>query len=466
MSVKTRFAPSPTGLLHVGNVRTALFNALLARREGGTFLLRIEDTDAERSRPEFVDALKTDLRWLGLQWQEGPEAEGENGPYLQSERTATYAEYYGRLIAEGHAYPCFCTPQELAVERKTQQAAGRAPRYGGRCARLAPEVAEERIAAGTPYTLRFHVPDDQVIGFDDQVRGPQRFAGADIGDFIIRRADGSAAFFFSNAVDDALMGVTHVLRGEDHLANTPRQLLLLETLGLRAPHYGHISLIVGADGAPLSKRLGSLSMQALREDGYLPEAIDNHLARLGHVYGRDDLMSLDELAAEFDTTRLGRAPARFDPDALSYWQGAAVAAASPERLGGWLDQALNGRVPANDRTLFIEAIRENIRFPADAARWAEQLFGEAPELSGAAREAIAAAGPAFFAIAVEELDRAPEDFRSLAKAVGVRTGTKGKGLFMPLRAALTGETGGPEMGRVFPLIGPERARRRLAAWAG
>ncbi|MGH8369745.1 MAG: glutamate--tRNA ligase, partial [Gammaproteobacteria bacterium] len=256
MTIRTRFAPSPTGHLHVGNARTALFNALFAAHMGGTLILRIEDTDAERSKREFEAGLIRDLSWLGVVWQEGPDRDGARGPYRQSERGAIYAEQVERLQTQGHAYPCFCTPAELALSRKAQLAAGKPPRYAGTCAQLGKPQIEARLAKGLKPALRFRVPAKGETVFEDMIRGHQVFANQDIGDFIIQRADGSPAFFFSNAVDDALMGVTHVLRGEDHLANTPRQLLLLAALELSAPQYAHLSLIVGEGGAPLSKREG------------------------------------------------------------------------------------------------------------------------------------------------------------------------------------------------------------------
>lgn len=464
--VKTRFAPSPTGLLHVGNVRTALFNALLAWREGGVFLLRIEDTDRERSRQAFDRALREDLRWLGLDWQEGPEAAGGNGPYHQSERGEVYAGLYQRLLAEGWAYPCFCSPQELEMARKAQRAAGQPPRYTGKCARLDPDEAHRRVAAGEPHTLRFRVPADRTIEFDDLVRGPQRFPGAEIGDFIIRRADGGAAFFFCNAVDDALMGVTHVLRGEDHITNTPRQLLVAEALGLEAPRYGHISMIVGDDGAPLSKRHGASALADLRAAGYLPLAVLNHLARLGHTYTEDALLPPEGLVAGFAVERLGRAPARYDDRQLLHWQQRAVEAADGAALWQWMGEAVQRRVPGAQREAFIEAVRPNVLFPEDAERWARVLCEDGLEVTPEAEAVIAETGPAFFQDAAAALAEGPDDFKAFADAVKARTGAKGKGLFLPLRAALTGQTGGPEMAAVFSLLGAERVRRRLEAAGG
>ncbi len=462
-NVKTRFAPSPTGYLHLGNVRTALFNALLARRWGGQFLLRIEDTDRERSRPEYVTALLGDLRWLGLEWQEGPEIGGAQGPYTQSERTAIYADYYRRLENAGQAYPCFCAPTELALSRKAQLAAGRPPRYAGTCARLSEADRRARLERGLQPTLRFQVPVGRTVEFTDRVRGLQRFASDDIGDFVIRRADGTPQFFFANAVDDALMGITHVLRGEDHLANTPRQLLLLEALGLPAPEYGHLALIVGADGGPLSKREGDLSLRELRAAGYLPEALLNYLARLGHVYARDEWLEPAELAAGFAPEHLGRAPARYDETQLLHWQSEAVRRLDPERLWDWMGTTVHQHVSPDSRDEFIAAVRPNIRFPVDAVFWAERLFGTELTPSEEGRAVIAAAGSAFFVHALAAYAQHGAAYQPLVEELKRCTGLKGKSLFMPLRAVLTGETHGPELARVIDLMAPDQVRRRLQA---
>ncbi len=462
-TVKTRFAPSPTGYLHLGNIRTALFNALLARRQGGRFVLRIEDTDRERSRPEYIAALLDDLRWLGLDWQEGVGVGGPHAPYAQSERTAVYAEYYQRLDAVGHVYPCFCTPAELALSRKAQQSAGQPPRYAGTCAHLNEVERRARWGRGLQPTLRFRVPPGRTVEFTDLVRGPQRFASDHIGDFVIRRADGGAQFFFVNAVDDSLMGITHVLRGEDHLTNTPRQLLLLEALGLPAPEYGHMALIVGAAGGPLSKREGDFSVRELRAAGYLPEALLNYLARLGHRYEHDEWMEPAELAAGFAVAHLGRAPAHYDEAQLLHWQTEAVGRAAPERLWTWMGSMVHERVPPDRREEFIAAVRPNTRFPADAVFWANRLFGGDWAPSDDSRTAIAAAGPAFFAQALVAYAEYGAVYRPLVEDLKRRTGAKGKDLFMPLRAALTGETHGPELARVLALLPPDVARRRLEA---
>lgn len=468
--IKTRFAPSPTGNLHLGNIRTALFNWLLARRMHGRFLLRFEDTDLERSAAAFEPGIQDDLRWLGLDWQEGPGAGGGNAPYRQSERLHIYQGYYDALERLGQVYPCFCGQQELKLARKAQLAAGRPPRYGGTCAHLtAAQIAAKR-AQGLLPTLRFRVPDDGYVEFDDLVRGRQRFECRDIGDFVIRRSDGTAAFFFTNAVDDALMGITHVLRGEDHLANTPRQILLLQALGLAAPHYGHTAMLVGADGAPLSKRHGSRSVRELRQEGYLPAAVINYLARLGHHYEHDGWLQPEQLAEQFGLEHLGRSPAHFEAGQLMHWQKEAVMRADDQALWAWLTSyepgdgaRVEAMVAAQQASAFVHAVRDNVTLPLDAFHWAHALLGDEPVFSDDAEREIRAAGAAFFEHALICLTQQHDEFKGFAKAVGAAASVKGKALFMPLRAALTGEVHGPEMAKLWALMGSERIRDRLQA---
>lgn len=458
--VKTRFAPSPTGLIHFGNVRTALFNVLLAKKMGGVFLLRIEDTDIERSREEHIQALQEDLRWLGLDWQEGEAAGGAAAPYRQSQRGALYEKYLEQLLAQGKVYPCFCSAVELEVSRKVQAAAGKPPRYSGKCAHLKADEVAQKQAERMPYTLRFRMPKNTDLVFDDVVRGPQKFPAEDIGDFIIRRSDGSFAFFFVNAVDDALMAVSHVLRGEDHLTNTPRQIALLQALELPVPSYGHISLIVDAHGAPLSKRSGSLSVQELREMGYFPIAVNNYLARLGHHFIESTLMDLDAMSQAFDQSHLGRAPARYDRSQLDYWQGQAVQQADMASLQEWLEPTLKGRVPDDAIAAFVQAVRGNIVFPQDARLWVEAVYAAAPPISDTARQVLMNTAPGFFRAAMDALTE-DMDFKAFANRVKLASGMSGKELFLPLRAALTGQTFGPEMPALFQLMGHARARHRL-----
>ncbi len=462
---KTRFAPSPTGRLHLGNIRTALFNWLLARRHGGVFLLRLEDTDAMRGHEKYATALTEDLHWMGLGWDEGPEVGGARGPYAQSERGEIYKSHFLRLEQSGLAYPCFCTEHELAVERKVAIASHLPPRYSGKCRTLSPDQIKAKFAAGLPATLRFRVPAARQVEFDDKVRGSQRFNSADIGDFVIRRSDGTPAFFFCNAIDDALMGVTLVVRGEDHLTNTPRQILLLEALGLPAPEYAHIALVVDANGTPLSKRTGSQSIEELRAAGFLPAALHNYLARLGHTYEDNAFLSLETLAAGFAAERLHRAPARYDESQLKHWQREAVLHVPAATLWAWMGDEVHRRVPAANRDDFIEAVRGNLLSPPDALHWAQALFGADINLGHAANDIVRVAGAGFFTAALKALETHGTDFKALTETLKAATGKTGRALFQPLRAALTGELDGPEMVRLLPLMGVERARARLAKYA-
>ncbi|HYW05166.1 MAG TPA: glutamate--tRNA ligase [Gammaproteobacteria bacterium] len=454
--IKTRFAPSPTGHLHPGNARTALFNFLLARREGGRFLLRLEDTDAARGDEASADALERDLAWLGIEWDEG------GRDCRQSRRGAVYAEQFRRLEEGGQVYPCFCNADELERARRSQLARGEAPRYPGTCAGLSAQERRHRLQAGEPAALRFRVGAGEEIRFHDLVRGEQRFRGSDFGDFVIRRADGSPAFFFSNAVDDALMGVTHVLRGDDHLANTPRQLMLLEALGLPAPAYGHLGLLVDENGAPLSKRRGSTTLAQLRAQGYLPGALRNYLARLGHSLGPDELLDMATLARRFTTERLGRAPARFESGQLRHWQKLAVAGLDPGEMRDWLGPEVRDRVPAGSLDAFVECIRPNVLFPDEAALWARVLFGDGIHWDRSARVVLRDAGGAFFAQARQALEAGADD--ASLERVRQATGRRGAALFRPLRIALTGLDHGPGIAALIALIpAPELARRLAAA---
>jgi glutamyl-tRNA synthetase len=453
--VVTRFAPSPTGELHLGNVRTALFNALLARHEGGRFLLRIEDTDVTRSRPEHARQLMEDLAWLGVKW----DAE----PLHQSARATIYDEQLARLTSAGLTYPCFCTPRELELARSVQLAAGRPPRYSGKCRDLGSAVAAARLAAGEAAAIRFRVPEQGELEFEDLVHGPRRFAHAEIGDFVLRRADGTAAFFFSNAVDDALSGVTHLLRGDDHLSNTPRQLLILRALQLPVPRYGHQALLTGADGAPLSKRNGAQPLRALREQGFLPQALTNHLFRLGHSTPHLELLGKDEMAAAFDLGHLQRSPAHFDPAQLLGWQKEAVHRQSPEAAGAWLGSRLQACGDSTARTAFLEAVLPNLVFPDDVLPWVEIVFGEDPPLDDESRASIEAAGASLFKAAAAAA--ATNDFAAIVAAARTATGLKGAALFKPLRAALTGRLAGPELGPLLKAMPEGSAQRRLARFA-
>jgi glutamyl-tRNA synthetase len=461
----TRFAPSPTGDLHLGNVRTALFNLLLARRGGGRFVLRVEDTDLERSRDAYRESQLADLRWLGLEWDAGPDREDGRGPYRQALRAPIYARFFEQLAASGHIYPCFCSTLELEVSRRAQIAAGRPPRYAGTCRDLGAEQQARKRAQGIAPTLRFRVPTGRRVDFVDLVHGPQSFLSDDIGDFVVRRADGAAAFFFSNAVDDAGMGITHVLRGEDHLTNTPRQLLILEALRLGAPVYGHVSLLVGRDGAPLSKRLGATSVRDYREQGYLAGAIANHLFRLGHSTPEHGFLTLAEMPRHFDPRHLGRAPAHFDEQQLTVWQKEAVQRMSSDELSHWLAPVIPPGLDPRAAAAFLDAVRPNVLLPRDARVWADVVFGPPPEPESGAAELIRGAGPEFFAAAAGAAASSGNDLQAIVAAVRSATARKGAELYMPLRAALTGRPHGPELAPLLKAMPPGQAHARLARFA-
>src|SRR3990167_2979101 len=448
-SIKTRFCPSPTGYIHLGNVRTALFSALLAKHLKGCFLLRIEDTDKARSDEVFTHALIEDLRWLGLHWDEGVEVGGEFGPYHQSHRQNIYDDYYERLIAMKMAYPCFCTEAQLSLHRTLQQKSGKPPRYSGACRRLSETEIQNKIAMGIKPTLRFQLLENETITFEDLVRGEQRFNSNDLGDFEIRRADGTAPFMYGNAIDDALMGVTHVLRGEDHVANTPRQIAILKALSLPVPKYGHIALIVGPDGSPLSKRHGSRSLRALREEGFLPLAILNYLSRLGHYFGHDQFLSLDELAAQFKMESLAKSPAKYNEKQLLFWQTQTVSQLSDNAFWEWVGPSIQSIVPENKQHEFVAAIKPNVQFPLEVKQLAEALFAEFPSFNEQQEAVIQSAGKAYFSEAIIALEAHGKDAAKITTHLKEKVGVKGKALFMPLRIALTGHEHGPDLGVLF-----------------
>ena len=460
-SLVTRFAPSPTGFLHLGNARTALLNFLAARKVGGRFILRVEDTDEARSDEEFMRALFTDLHWLGIDWDEGPDIGGPHAVYRQQQRRAIYEEWLARLDVAGLTYPCFCTPAELNIARKRQLAAGQPPRYPGTCRNLTQEERADRSVRGMPAALRFRVPQGQIVQFNDLVHGEQRFNTDDIGDFIIRRTDGSTAFFFSNALDDALMGVTLVLRGDDHMTNTPRQLLILQALQLPAPQYAHVALLLGMDGAPLSKRHGDTSLRDLRARGYLPGALRNHLVRLGHSCVTDGWLDDKAILADFDLNRLGRAAAKFDDAQLRHWQKEAVVHLSPDEFLEWIATELPANVDAQKRAQFVTTVRGNVELPPDARVWAKVIFGHLDAFDDDALTAIRGAGEDFFSAAAAAIGQPGVEFKQAVKLLGQASGKKGPALFMPLRAALTGVTHGPELAPMLALLPPDEVQARL-----
>jgi glutamyl-tRNA synthetase len=448
--------------MHLGNARAALFNALYGTKNKGTFILRIEDTDVTRGEDRYVVALEDDLHWLGIKWQEGPEVGGKYGPYWQSQRQDIYKKYYKILEENKKIYPCFCTDQMLNMARKLQLSRNLPPRYSGTCLHLTQDEINERLSKGEKPSWRFHVVADQSIEFVDAVKGPQCFLSNDIGDFIVRRQDGTAPFLFCNAIDDATMKVTHVLRGEDHLANTPRQIMILKTLGETPPIYGHLSLILGDDGAPLSKRHGSFSITDLRQKGFLPQAIVNYLARLGHTCDAQALLNFEDLAEHFYLEKLSKSPAKFDESQLMYWQKIAVQALDANEMWRWLGETVMGQVPEKFKALFAETIQKNIQFPDDALIWAKIFFHDKVFIDEKGSRIIREAGEQFFVEAELAVDKYGIQLERVLSDMKQTLSISGKHLFMPLRVALTGKTDGPELQQVATLLGQEKMKHRLS----
>lgn len=467
--MRVRFAPSPTGHLHVGNARTALFNWLLAHGHDGTFVLRIEDTDTERSTRESEASILEDLRWLGLHWDEGPDVGGPHGPYRQSERFHLYASYANELIGGGHAYYCFCSPSRLESERQAMLAAGMPPRYSGTCRQLSPADARARIAAGERPVVRFRVPDQVEVSFQDLVRGEVTFSSDVIGDPVLVRSDGRPAYNFAVVVDDALMEITHVIRGEDHISNTPRQILLYEAMGFTPPEFAHLALVMGPDHTPLSKRHGTTSVAEFRARGFLPEALTNYLALLGWSPGQEEeLLPMDELARRFALEDVGHSAGIFDPEKLAWMNRQYMKLAAPSRIAAESARYFIGRgyvthrsepameyvasllpmaVGSVDR---LEEIPERVKFIFEFDAAAAIVRDDVAEVlhEPGAREVIA--GIAEELREIGTLDRTA--FRAAAARVKERTGFKGRALFHPIRVALTGEAGGPELDLAVPAI--------------
>lgn len=470
MSLRVRFAPSPTGYLHVGNARTALFNWLLARGRGGCLVLRIEDTDSGRSTAASEQSIFDDLRWLGLEWDEGPDVGGPYAPYRQSDRLERYREHADRLIAAGRAYHCFCTPEQLEKGRQRAVIEGGAAVYSGRCRGITIEEARARIDGGETAALRFKVPAHRAVAFDDLVRGHVVFHTDVIGDPVIVRSDGWPAYNFAAVVDDATMGISHVIRGEDHVSNTPRQLLLYEALGYAAPVFAHLSLVMGPDHTPLSKRHGATSVGEFRARGILPEALVNYLALLGWSPGDDEeILPVEELARRFAIEHVGRSPGIFDPDKLAWINRHYLKVASPARVGALMLPFLRaaGFVGEPDPSghAFVESltpmiasavdhldqapVRLRFLFDFDPARTMADPAVRAEFAESGARDVVAALAAV---LAARERVRDRDDFRALASEVRQRTGRKGRELFHPIRVALTGAAGGPELDLAVPAI--------------
>ena len=460
--MRVRFAPSPTGHLHVGNARTALFNWLLARGHHGTFILRIEDTDFERSTKESEQAILDDLRWMGLQWDEGVEVGGDFGPYRQTERLQNYADHAARLLAEGTGYYCFCSAETLDAQRKAQLAATLPPKYAGTCRHIPRAEAAARRADGEPAVIRLRVPEGREVAFDDVVRGVVTFHTDVIGDPVLVRSDGIPAYNFAVVVDDEQMKITHVIRGEDHISNTPRQILLYEAFGYTPPAFAHLSLVMGPDHAPLSKRHGATSVREFRDKGYLPEALVNYLALIGWSPGQnEELLPADELARRFRLENVAHSAGVFDEDKLAWANRHYLKLCPPDRLARLAESHLRARgqivgpLSADGRT-WLEHVLPGMatsvdRLPQLADRLEAVFRRPAASLAhepGLPEVAVALAAELEGGLRLVD----KEVFRAMAGRVKDRTGLKGKSLFHPIRVILTGAAEGPELDLILPAI--------------
>ena len=482
--IRVRFAPSPTGRLHVGGARTALFNWAYARGRGGKFILRIEDTDAERSTPEFERAILEGLRWLGLDWDEGPDIGGPHAPYRQSERLERHKEYAQRLLLDGKAYRCFCTSERLETLRAEQSARKEKPAYDGLCAGLPSEEVQRRLAAGEPAVVRFRVPPGETR-FLDHVRGEVVFQNVEVDDWVMVRTDGNPTYNFVVVCDDVDMRITHVFRGEEHLVNTPKQVLLYRALGLEPPEFGHLPLMLGTDGKKLSKRTGDTALQDYQEKGYPKEAIVNFLCLQGWALdGATEVFTLDELVKSFDIKDVTKGGAIFDLDKFHWLAGEYIRKDSlegvAERCAPFVIAAglMSADELARRRSWYLQAVageKERIRTyselpariaylfaPDEQVRWDEQAEKNARKQSDPAQtltEYLAWLEPRIAGADAASL-------REPTKAWVAERGLKMPALFQPLRLALTGAPGGPDLFDVMGLLGPEKTLRRIRSAIG
>ena len=475
-SVRVRFAPSPTGYLHVGNARTALFNWLFAHHHHGKFILRIEDTDVERSTEDSTESILSDLRWLKLEWDEGPDIGGSAGPYKQSLRMKIYEKYLEILRQKGLVYPCYCTNEELQTRRERQLAQGRPPRYDNRCRDLAAGTRNPHGSQGTKPTWRFIVPEEK-LRVQDLIRGNVEFDTATLGDFVIVKSDGGPTFHFAVCIDDALMGITHVIRGEDHLSNTPRHLLLFRALDFNPPFFAHLSMILGPDGARLSKRHGASSIMELRNLGYLPEAVDNYLALLGwSPRDKKEIVDADTMANQFDLKDVNKSAAIFDVEKLG-WVNSQYLRKAPEGritdmalpflrdaglIGGDLSEQDHAYVRKVMRILvpYVKNLSElpghaRIFFAQDEDGWSQEVAQilQQPNV----REMLEG-----FARDLSELGEwQPKGVKAFLMQEAKKLGVGPKEFYMPVRAAITGHSHGPELMDVLPILGKEQCLARI-----
>lgn len=459
---RVRFAPSPTGSLHVGGARTALYNFLFARRHGGTFVLRIEDTDVERNRPELVDQILEAMTWLGLAWDEGP--------YRQSERYPLYREAAERLLREGKAYRAFETPEELEAMRKEAEAEGRTFRYTGAGRSIPAEESERRAEAGERFVVRLKMPDEPIV-VDDVVQGRAEFPADALDDFVLVRSDGHPLYHFSVCVDDVAMGITHVVRGVDHLPNTPKHVALFRALGEAPPVFAHLGMILGPDGKKLSKRHGAAGVEEFRAQGYLPEALVNFLALLGWSPGEDrERMTLEEMVALFSLERIGPSPSRFDHEKLAWMNGQLLQEAPVGRL---VDDLAPFGLPGRDRATLEKAValhRSRCRTLRELAS-ALSVYGPDPssyDEGGMKKFGKPASGELLraFAARVEAADPfVHASLEEAARALAAERGVKLGDLAQPVRLALTGTLASPPLFELIEVLGKETALRRIRALA-
>ncbi|MEZ0343835.1 MAG: glutamate--tRNA ligase [Caldimicrobium sp.] len=456
MSVVTRFPPSPTGHLHLGGARTALFNFLFARHNKGKFILRFEDTDKERSREEYVESIKEALLWLGLNWDEGP--------YFQSKRLDLYQEFAKGLYEEGKAYYCECSKEELEAKKKAQMEKGLKPRYDGTC-------REKGLSPGPGRALRIKIPEDiSEIVFEDLLRGKIVFPPDEVDDFIIFRSDGTPTYQFAVVIDDITMGITHVIRGDDHISNTPKQLMIYKALGAKPPAFAHIPMVLGPDGARLSKRHGARSILEYREEGYLPQAVVNYLARLGWGYGDQEYFTLEELIEKFDLARVNLSPARFDPEKMlafnAYWIKTLDTAEILKNLKPFLKNYPLERYSEEYLIAILEGVKPRVKTLKEMAEMIDFYLLEEIEPDENAREKYLTEKikPLFVklisdmdSLSFENEKKLEEEFRALAEESGVKL----KELAQAVRVALTGKTISPPLFEVMKLLGKERVKRRL-----
>jgi len=473
--VRVRFAPSPTGSLHIGGARTALINFAFARKHGGVFVLRIEDTDVDRSTEASFESIIKSLRWLGLEWDEGVERGGEYGPYRQSECFGLYESEAARLLGAGNAYHCYCSPEELEERRKLAAKEGRPLGYDNRCRTLSDSQKEGFEREGRRPVIRFRVPESETVVVNDIVRGRILFGPGIINDFIIMRADARPTFHFANVVDDLRMHITHVIRGEDHLPNTPRHVLLFRALGAKPPEFAHLSLILGPDGARLSKRHGATAVEEFREAGYLPQTLVNWLALLGFAPSDgEEVFAPETFAGGFELSALGKSAAIFDRAKLDWLNGIYIRSMPPGELcklcmPHLLDAGYDlAQYPEETLAEILDSVRGNMTLMPDCAREAAVYFEPIEKLLDA--EAVEylksneSAEPVMAAL-LDELKKRSSisagDIREIGKEIQKAAGVKGKRLYMPVRIAVTGRTHGPELAKVLPILGPEECRCRI-----